>query len=258
MTLTETTPAAARMDAMPTRNIAHALSVLQTRLPEIKKSQTAEVPTKAGGRYTYTYADLAEVTRALMPILGELGLAFTARPTTTEDGRFVLAYSLMHVSGESLDGEYPLRGDSPQTQGSAITYARRYCLCALTGVAPEDDDDDAARIEAERQRYQQEAQGQRSAWRAPAPGRGPNGAGKARQPQLQKLHVLFGKANWKDRAECLRAMSAITGRPLSSSTELTIAEASKVIDALQKVLKTQDPEVELERLVVQAEERSES
>ncbi|HEY9439887.1 MAG TPA: ERF family protein, partial [Streptomyces sp.] len=84
-----------------TTSLAQALALLQTRLPKIEKSQTADVPTKNGGSYKYTYADLAQITRELMPILGDLGMAFIAKPTTTDDGRFVLAYRLLHVSGES-------------------------------------------------------------------------------------------------------------------------------------------------------------
>lgn len=128
-----------------TKTLAHALAILQTKLPRIEKSQTADVPTKNGGKYSYNYADLGQISRQLMPILGDLGLAFVAKPTVTADGRFVLAYKLLHVSGEAEEGEYPLpTGSTPQATGSAITYARRYCLCAVTGIAPEDDDDGAA------------------------------------------------------------------------------------------------------------------
>ena len=58
----------------------------------------------------------------------------------------VLAYVLRHTSGGEDGGEYPLpSANTPaQQMGSAITYARRYCLLAVTGVAPEDEDDDGA------------------------------------------------------------------------------------------------------------------
>jgi ERF superfamily protein len=127
-----------------TKSLAQALAALQTQLPKVDKAKTAKVKTDKAN-YTYDYADLAQITRQLMPILGELGLSFTAKPTVTDDGRFVLAYKLLHVSGESEKGQYPLPAQgTPQSMGSAITYARRYCLCAVTGVAPEDDDDGAA------------------------------------------------------------------------------------------------------------------
>ena len=69
--------------------------------------------------------------------------------------RVVLAYSLLHKSGGAVAGEYPLpRDGSPQAIGSALTYARRYALCAVTGVAPGGSDDDGAAAEAYARRPQ--------------------------------------------------------------------------------------------------------
>lgn len=127
-----------------TDNLTAALAKVQAELPEIRKSETAEVKTKTGGTYKYSYADLAAVSKAILPLLGKHGLAWVTRPTLRDDGSLVLAYELRHVSDEKITGEYPLSKGTPQEIGSAITYARRYCLCSVTGVAPESDDDDAA------------------------------------------------------------------------------------------------------------------
>lgn len=129
------------MSTEPPHNLAQALADLQQRLPDIAKDETAHVPTKSGGGYEYKYANLTTISAAILPLLGELGLSFTAFPTLRDDGQFVLRYTLRHVSGESASGEYPLPTGSPQTIGSAITYGRRYCLCAVTGVSPDSDDD---------------------------------------------------------------------------------------------------------------------
>lgn len=127
-----------------------ALARLQGQLPHIPKGETGKVEgtTKDGRKfsYTYSYADLHGVSAAVLPLMSECGLAFTALPTLNADGKFVLAYSLLHSSGEHLDGEYLLPDPARATQqqiGGVITYARRYCLCAVTGVAPAEDDDDA-------------------------------------------------------------------------------------------------------------------
>lgn len=128
--------------------LAAALCEVQKALPHVHKSKTAIVPTKAGGKYTYTYADLSAVVAAVHPLLAAQGLAFTACPTLTDDGqRFVLRYTLAHTSGDAVMGEYPLPDPARATAqevGSAITYARRYTLCAVTGVVPDEDDDGAA------------------------------------------------------------------------------------------------------------------
>lgn len=127
----------------PPASLAEALAQLQTSLPAIGKDKTAKVQTKTGGSYSYDYANLATISARILPLMGPLGLSFVTRPTLREEGQFVLAYDLMHASGQNLAGYYPLpTHGTPQEIGSAITYARRYCLCAVTGVAPDEDDDD--------------------------------------------------------------------------------------------------------------------
>ena len=125
-----------------------ALAALQADLPRIGKGNTADVTNAQGKKlYSYKFADLADVSQAIMPKLGKVGLAFTSKPTLV-DGQFVLVYKLTHVSGETDEGMYPLPANgTPQAIGGAITYARRYCLCAVTGIAPDGDDDDARAAE---------------------------------------------------------------------------------------------------------------
>lgn len=127
--------------------LTEALAAVQAKLPKITKGETAKVRTKAGDSYSYSYADLATISAIVLPMLGTEGLAWITKPTLTAEGTFVLHYKLSHTSGEYEDGDYPLPGQAqrtPQEIGSAITYARRYCLCSITGVAPDDDDDGAA------------------------------------------------------------------------------------------------------------------
>ena len=53
-----------------------------------------------------------------------------------------MRYELRHEQGEVINGEWPLpAGGNPQQIGSALTYGRRYTLCAVTGIAPDEDDD---------------------------------------------------------------------------------------------------------------------
>jgi hypothetical protein len=61
-------------------------------------------------------------------------------------GAVVVTTLLAHASGEWIETRLAmgLESTDPQAIGSALTYARRYGLCALVGVAPGDVDDDAA------------------------------------------------------------------------------------------------------------------
>jgi hypothetical protein len=127
-------------------NLVTALSAVQGEMPTVQKAETANVRTKTGGAYQYRYASLADIHTAVLPILAKHGLAWITMPTLrTEGHRYVLLCELAHTSGESRTCEMPLpEACSAQDLGSAITYARRYSLCAIVGIAPDEDDDGAA------------------------------------------------------------------------------------------------------------------
>jgi hypothetical protein len=145
----------------PTPQLNKALSQLQGKLPKITKGETAEIDGKDGKKgFKYSYADLADVTQAVGPLLAEFGLAFHAAPTRDPADRreMILIWELLHESGEEKTGEWYLgpANTPPQTLGSRITYARRYCLGAATGIVAEDDDDG--------QRGQQQQRSAGDAW----------------------------------------------------------------------------------------------
>lgn len=215
-----------RTDPKPVPSLNEALADLQTQLPHIAKNNKAEVPTKTGGKYTYQYADLAEITRQVLPLLGKLGLSFTSRPTLVSD-RLALVYELRHISGESIDGVYPLpdRG-TPQEVGSAITYARRYCICAVTGLAPDNDDEDAVLAEqaARKQRVDRVEERIAEAQKPAEP--------RITAEQQRDMQTLFKDANMADKGAKLTYAINVVQRRIGSATELTQAEAGKVIASL--------------------------
>lgn len=92
------------------------------------------------------YADLASVWDAIRAPLSANGLCVIQLPELLADGKMILRTILAHSSGSQIETVYPLNpvAQTPQGYGSAITYARRYTLMAITGVAPEDDDGNAA------------------------------------------------------------------------------------------------------------------
>jgi hypothetical protein len=64
----------------------------------------------------------------------------------SDEEQVIVVTRLAHTSGEWIEGELavPVSKADAQGYGSALTYARRYGLCAITGIAPEDDDGNAA------------------------------------------------------------------------------------------------------------------
>jgi hypothetical protein len=95
---------------------------------------------KTNPHFKSKYADLAAIRDAVTPALSANGLAITQTPTF-RDGAFVLVTTLRHTGGETVESIYPLAVDKPQVMGSALTYARRYSLAAMCGIAAEEDDD---------------------------------------------------------------------------------------------------------------------
>lgn len=92
------------------------------------------------------YADLGNVMDACLPALNEAGIALIQPTGEDEHGRYVETILIHGESGESLTCRVPLivSKNDMQGYGSAVTYARRYGLMAMAGIAPEDDDGNAA------------------------------------------------------------------------------------------------------------------
>jgi len=111
----------------------------------MNRAQLAMVPAKKDATNPFfhsKYADLPAVWDALHSFRVE-GIVATQSPMEGPDGYIVLETQLTHTSGQWLRSRLKMRvgKDDPQGYGSAITYARRYALGAMTGLVTEEDDD---------------------------------------------------------------------------------------------------------------------
>jgi hypothetical protein len=110
-----------------------------------QKSTEAVKKAATNPAFKSKYADLSEVVEATVPALNANGIGVIQVPGY--DGELVSVTTVfVHESGASVTGVLRMRPSKadPQGVGSAITYARRYSLLAMTGAAPEDDDGNAA------------------------------------------------------------------------------------------------------------------
>lgn len=119
-----------------------ALARAQNSFPPIKKTRTAKVKMKAGGEFSYNYADLADVLTAILPCLSREEIC-VRQPIRRIEGRMYLVTELHHSSGQwACDDGVPLGpNNDPQAFGSELSYARRQGLCGMAGVAPEENED---------------------------------------------------------------------------------------------------------------------
>jgi hypothetical protein len=155
----------ARLLPRPRRNHHHqegavmqseAIDELAAALSKAQAVMTAAQKNKKNPHFKSDYADLASIIDAVRKPLTDNGLAFTQTIYSGEMGLF-LETLLLHTSGHWLRSEYPLVQGTPQQTGSSLTYARRYSLSSIAGIAADEDDDGAAATNAG-QRPQQRKQ----------------------------------------------------------------------------------------------------
>src|SRR4249919_415430 len=126
--------------------LAAALAKAQMALTNPEKSLTGTVPSS---RYdeparTFRYAPLSSGLDIVRKVLGENGIATMQTTTIDQDIQTVsLTTVLAHASGEWIASDWPVCALSematPRRMGAALTYARRYALFTLVGIAGEDD-----------------------------------------------------------------------------------------------------------------------
>ena len=126
--------------------IAAALAKAQAEITNPEKSLTATIrsPFPREGDRTFRYAPLSSGLDIVRKVLGQHEIA-TVQSTAidNEAGLIRLTTVLAHSSGEWMSSDWPVCAVSetaaPRRMGAALTYARRYALFTLVGIAGEDD-----------------------------------------------------------------------------------------------------------------------
>jgi ERF superfamily len=120
--------------------IATALAKAQAELVNPEKTLTATIVARNGER-TFRYASLATGLDLIRKCLGQHEIAIV-QSTALDQGRIMLTTRLVHASGEWVSSLWPVclaAEASAHVKGAALTYARRYALFTLVGIAGEDD-----------------------------------------------------------------------------------------------------------------------
>jgi ERF superfamily len=128
--------------------LAAALAKAQAQIANPEKSLTATIvsPFPREGSRTFRYAPLSSGLDLVRKCLGQHEIA-TVQSTSIdrEAGLIKLTTTLVHASGEWVSSDWPVspiaETAAPHRLGAALTYARRYALFTLVGIAGEDDVD---------------------------------------------------------------------------------------------------------------------
>jgi hypothetical protein len=126
--------------------LATALAKAQIELANPEKSLigTIEPQDGQGGARQFRYAPLSSGLEIVRKTLGQHEIA-TVQTTAIDQAMGIvnLTTVLAHSSGEWIASDWPVCGiaetATPQRMGTALTYARRYALFTLVGIAGEDD-----------------------------------------------------------------------------------------------------------------------
>jgi hypothetical protein len=184
--------------------------------------------------YGYKYISFDAVTDAIRKPLAAVGLSYVqmpAAPSVEFTGHVALTTRLMHISGEWLEGTMLLpipqvgKSNDAQNYGAALTYARRYALTSMLGLAADEDVDAAPRPPARKQE---------------APKTAPKPESSVRMPteNMRKAFFAIGKElygpDWDSKRSQLTL--AATGELSYSSKDLTFEQMSRLIDGMKKKL----------------------
>src|SRR3974390_898573 len=126
--------------------IAGALAKAQAELENPEKSLTATIPSifpREESR-TFRYASLASGLEIVRKCLSRHEIATVQATSIDRDSGLIrLTTTLVHASGEWMASAWPVcpvnETTAPHRMGAALTYARRYALITLVGIAGEDD-----------------------------------------------------------------------------------------------------------------------
>ena len=126
--------------------LAAALAKAQSEIANPEKSLTATIvsPFPREGSRTFRYAPLSSGLDLVRKCLGQHEIA-TVQTTAIDgdSGLIRLTTTLVHASGEWVASDWPVcplsETAAPHRLGAALTYARRYALFTLVGIAGEDD-----------------------------------------------------------------------------------------------------------------------
>jgi hypothetical protein len=127
------------MQSESINELAAALAIAQGEITGALKSSKNPF-------FKSNYADLASVWDACRESLSRNGLAVIQTTENVSPEAITVVTTLAHKSGQYIKGVLAMtpKDGSPQAFGSCLTYARRYALAAIVGVAQVDDDANAA------------------------------------------------------------------------------------------------------------------
>jgi hypothetical protein len=229
--------------------LAAALAKAQAELVNPEKSLTATIRSgrPGEGERSFRYAPLASGLDIVRKALGRHEIA-TVQTTAIDQatGIVTLTTMLAHASGEWIASDWPVcpvaETANPQRMGAALTYARRYALFTLVGIAGEDDLDApelCAPISSPSSPAGEHFNPARQSWVPPRPGNGRTARTAERAPILDPEQSAAVRERLMAEVAGIAAADLATAwarQSLPAKNTLTPADAKLVEDAFERKL----------------------
>jgi len=145
-----------KMQSDEVNELFAALSKAQSELKPAAKDGVNPAFAKGNNPQAGKFNSLTACWESCRECLAKNQLAVVQTPIVSQ-GTYYLVTTLGHATGQYIKSITPLllaKNDS-QSFGAAMTYFRRFSLCAIVGISPEDDDGAAERIKAEKAEEQE-------------------------------------------------------------------------------------------------------
>jgi len=228
--------------------IAAALAKAQAQLVNPEKSFVATIRSEGprGVERTFRYAPLSSGLDIVRKTLSQHEIATVQTTSIDETAGIVRLSTVMaHASGEWIASDWPVcpiaETERPQRMGAALTYARRYALFTLVGIAGEDDLDapDLMEPNPEIEKLRGNSKTASNAGRQTAPDRRlPGRGGRANKSGSASLQSELSAAlSASLRVELLRQIEGLSSadqaalwaqRRLTAKNQLSAADARQV------------------------------
>lgn len=130
-----------------------ALAEFQKECPVIEK--TKKVMERDSQKVRYMYAPIDSIVTQVRELVSKHGFSYRWE-TKQEDNKITAVCILTHVLGHSESSAFTITSEeskfmsAPQSQASALTFAKRYTLCNVLGISTGEEDDDATTVKQER------------------------------------------------------------------------------------------------------------
>jgi len=181
------------------------------------------------------YAALPDVVKHTAPVLAKHGLAVSQFISSFD----TLTTYLLHESGQFIAHEMKLhlvpdKNDviTPQAQGAAVTYARRYSYMAALGVVADDDDDGNSASQSSPRNQSNARPTQQSLGNKVANASGGN---MATEPMTKAIWAISHKGLNMSDFQMQEAIEKVTGHASPDLKNLTYDEAKAVIEYLKSL-----------------------